>query len=75
MASPQIEGQWLLEALRSTRRNLEQKTAKARRKAQARRAARPERAVLLPAACGDDDVLAAAVPSTVSQRLTAEQRA
>jgi hypothetical protein len=76
VASPQTEGQWLQEALGSSRRELEQKAAKVRRKARVRRAARQTaQAELLPADASAEDALADAVPSTISLRLTAEQRA
>jgi hypothetical protein len=76
VASPQTEGQWLQEALGSSRRELEKKAAKVRRKARVRRAARQTgQAELLPAEASAEDALAEAVPSTISLRLTAEQRA
>jgi hypothetical protein len=104
VASPRTEQRWLAEARTSSRRELEEKSARVRRKAAARRAAALAAPTLLPLApaggsggsggsgvCGStggsggaayahrrdhaEDALAADVPSTVSLRLTATQRA
>ncbi|MBD3222856.1 hypothetical protein GF314_16635, partial [bacterium] len=71
------EGQWLEEAAQSSRRELETKVKRTREKARRRRAARAGQGELLPAketaepASGIVD----AVPTSVSIRMTSEQRA
>jgi hypothetical protein len=74
VASPETEQQWLEAATGSSRRELEEKVKRVQKKARQRRRSAPAaQAEMLPAT--NDAPLADAAPSTVSLRLTAEQRA
>jgi len=78
VASPETEAAWLNAAESSSRRELEEKVRRVRRRAAARRrktAAAVGQTELLPADDPAVETLAESVPSTVSLRMTAEQRA
>jgi 5-methylcytosine-specific restriction endonuclease McrA len=74
VASPGTEQRWLEEAEQSSRRELEQKVRKTRERAKQRRSAKVDQAELVPAATVEPS-LADAAPTSVSIRMTAEQRA
>ncbi len=76
VASPETEGQWLEEAAQSSRRELETRVKKTRQEARRRRAARAGQGELLPAAeAAPAPEVVDAVPTSVSIRMTSEQRA